>query len=619
MKTTAATSSRNVEQPTETRRWLRKPGKERFRAYRGGNGGTEERGDWSRLSSGESPAISTKIARAAAQAVRIDHETGQAWCGERQLELTPKTFAILRHFIEHPRRLITKEELFAAVWGDTVVSESALTSCIRDLRRALADVSRAPRYVETVHRRGFRFIGPVAPRMSTTPHRSGLKRPTTFVGRDGELARLRTMFETASSGRRQVVFVTGETGIGKTTLVEAFLSELGVGNSVRIARGQCVEQRYDARESFLPVLEALGRLAREPQGGTLVHTLRRYAPSWLAQLPALLTDEDLEAVQRRMQGTTCDRMLREVVDALDVASSEVPLVLVLEDLQWSDSATVDLLATLARRRDPARLLVLATYRPADVAARAHRLSPVKQELQLHGHCQEIALDFLSEAAVGDYLGVRFPSASFGPQFARCLHRNTSGNPLFLVNVVDHLIVGGHVRDVDGRWELSVPVDAIASDVPETLRHLVDEQIERLTPSDQAVLSAASVAGAEFSAALATVDGIDAHQAEQTCAMLARRGQFLRADGQAEWPDGTVAGRYVFIHTLFRKVLYSRVSVGDQVGLHLRIGARLELAHGQRAAEIAGELAMHFEQGRDFARARRYRKQATDIALRQAQA
>jgi predicted ATPase len=188
-----------------------------------------------------------------------------------------------------------------------------------------------------------------------------------------------------------------------------------------------------------------------------------------------------------------------------------------------------------------------------------------------------------------------------------------------VNVIDHLLARGYVRNVDGRWEPLVPVEAIASDVPDTLRQLVDEQIERLTPSDQAVLAAASVAGTEFSAALAAVDGIDADQAEQTCATLARRGQFLRSNGQAEWPDGTIAGRYAFIHPLHRKVLYARVSVGHQAGLHRWIGARLERAHGQRAAEIAAELAMHFEQGRDFARATHYRNQAAGSALQQAQA
>src|SRR5512134_3085958 len=94
--------------------------------------------------------------------LRIDAENECAWCGERRLRLTPRAFAVLRHLAEHRGRLVTKDDLLATVWRDTVVSDAALSSCIRDLRRVLVDSSDAPRYIETVHRRGFRFIGPVA-------------------------------------------------------------------------------------------------------------------------------------------------------------------------------------------------------------------------------------------------------------------------------------------------------------------------------------------------------------------------------------------------------------------------------------------------------------------------
>jgi predicted ATPase/DNA-binding winged helix-turn-helix (wHTH) protein len=556
-------------------------------------------------------------------AVRIEAENEWAWCGARRLPLTPRAFAVLRHLVEHRGRLITKEELLTAVWRDAIVSDAALASGIRDLRKALGDSSHAPRYIQTVHRRGFRFIGPVAPPTAVVSAAGSPARfaapshaPSTLVGREAELASLHARLVTALSGQRQLVFVTGEPGIGKTALVEMFLAEVGEANALRIGRGQCVEQ-YGAGEAYLPVLEALGRLGRAPGGEQLVQILTQHAPTWLEQLPGLLSDQDVEAVQRRAQGATRGRMLRELVEALDALTLDAPLVLLLEDLHWSDSATIDLLGMLARRREASRLLVLGTYRPADVAAAtAHPLNWVKHELQLHGHCDEIPLRFLSAAAVGQYLSRRFPGHGLPSEVALVLHRNTEGNPLFLVNTIDDLIDQGQLREVDGRWRLSGPAEDIASRAPETLWQLVEKQVERLTADEQAVLMAASVAGAEFSAAVAVAAGIDPQHGELRCEALARRGQFLRRVGIAEWPDGTAAGRYAFIHALYQQVLYGRVSIGERVRLHLQTAERLERGYGERAGEIAGELAVHFEHGRALERAARYRRQAGEHALRQ---
>jgi DNA-binding winged helix-turn-helix (wHTH) protein/predicted ATPase len=553
--------------------------------------------------------------------IRIEAENEWAWCGDRRLELMPKAFAVLRHLVDHAGRLITKQELLETVWSDAAVSEAALSSCIRDLRKALGDSPQAPRYIETVHRRGFRFIGPVArgaepaavARAAAAPNEPAPS--PTLVAREGELARLHELFGRATKGRRQLVFVTGEPGIGKTALVEAFLAQHAAAGPVRIGRGQCVEQ-YGAGEAYLPVLEAIGSLGRRAGGEEIVRVLKQHAPTWLAQLPALVVDPDLDTVQRRAVGATRERMLRELVDCLDALTVESPLVLVLEDLHWSDSATIDLLAMLARRREVSRLLVLGTYRPADVAVSDHPLKAAKRELELHAQCEEIALEFLGVDDVTEYLVRRFAQRQWPAELARMLHRKTDGNPLFLVNTVDDLVARAHLREADGRWVLATAVKDLAMDAPETLWQMVEQQVDRLAPEEQALLAIASAAGAEFSAAIATVDGIDGPEAERRFESLARRGQFVRPAGVAEWPDGTVAARYAFIHALYQHVLYARVPAGRRVGLHLRIGERLERAHGPRTGEIAGELAMHFAEGRDPSRAADYHLRAGETALRQ---
>src|SRR5262249_35129774 len=153
-------------------------------------------------------------------------------------------------------------------------------------------------------------------------------------------------------------FVTGEPGIGKTALIDAFLAGLAgspgdpngsaanrVTASAWIARGQCVEQ-YGAGEPYLPILEALGRLCREAGREQHLALLDRYAPTWLVQMPTVLDAGALEALQRKVAGATRERMLREMGDALEALAAEQPLVLWLEDLHWSDVSTLELLAML---------------------------------------------------------------------------------------------------------------------------------------------------------------------------------------------------------------------------------------------------------------------------------
>lgn len=554
--------------------------------------------------------------------VRIEADDERAWCGDRLLDLPPKTFAVLRHLLAHAGRLVTKSDLLDAVWGDTIVSEASLSSAIRDLRRALDDSSRAPRYIATVHRRGFRFVGPVAvsedapvAASAADPARRDPAPPRTLVGRACELDALDAALASALGGRRQVVFVTGEAGIGKTTLVDAFLARAASRSPLQIVRGQCVEQ-YGAGEPWLPLLDALGRVARGRDGARVVRVLRRFAPTWLAQLPALLDDAELEALQRRAHGTTRERMLRELVDALEAMAAETALVVVLEDLHWSDSATIDLLAMAARRADAARLLIVGTFRPADVAASGHPLEAVKQELAAHGLCVDVAPGLLDDDAVAAYLAERLGTTTPPDGLVRLLREASGGNPLFLVNVVDDLAVQGRLREhADGTWSLAVAIDEVRAGVPVTLKQILDKQIARLADEERAVLAVCAVAGAEFSAAVSVADGIDARAGERACDALARRGQFLCATGAAEWPDGTIAGRFAFVHAAYRNALYARVPIGHRVGLHLRIGALLERAYGARASEIAGELAMHFAYGRDFVRAAHWHRVAAEAALR----
>jgi class 3 adenylate cyclase/predicted ATPase len=438
-----------------------------------------------------------------------------------------------------------------------------------------------------------------------------------LVGRETDLARLQQGLEKALSGERQVLFLTGEPGIGKTTVVEAFLAQhsRSLIPSFLIAQGQCVEH-YGAGEAYLPVLEALGRLGREPGHHQVIAILAQYAPTWLAQLPALANLSEREDLQRTLMGATRERMLRELTDALEALATHHPVVIVLEDLHWSDHSTVELVAYLAQRRGPARLLLIGTYRPVDIQTSAHPLKGVVQELQARGRCEELRLEVLRKTEVGTYIQERFGDSSLPTTLAGLIHQRTGGNPLFMVNMIEHFLHEGVIAEADGRWRVCQDVSTAEVGVPDNLRRLIEKQLERLDVEEQRVLAVGSVAGMEFAVAtVAAALAQEIEEVEKQCAGLAAKGQFIRAVGVEEWPDGTIAGRYSFIHALYQNVVYERVAAVRRIGLHRRIGERKEAAYGQRTAEIASELAVHFAKGRDQRRAVHYLEQAGRNAIR----
>lgn len=436
-----------------------------------------------------------------------------------------------------------------------------------------------------------------------------------LVGREVELERLATLLAEARGGSRQAVFVSGPPGIGKTTLLDAFLARVRRDGDARIGQGQAVEH-YGAGEPYLPLLEALGRLGAGPDGRMLVDLLRRHAPTWLAQLPALVDPSEHEALARRSQGSTRERMLRELADLIEAATRDRPLVLVLEDLHWSDHSTIEAISYVAQRRAPARLLLVGTLRPAEVAASEHPLRAVLQELRARRRSADMKLEVLTRDDVASYLTARLGVERVDSEIVAVLHRRTEGHPLFLVNVVDFALREGLIEVVEGRAELRAGREALSSSIPEGLLPMIERHIEALTPDEQQVLETAAVVGAEFStAAVASALGSDLEVIDDRCEALAWRGQFLRAAGMEEWPDGTLAGRYRFVHALYQNVLYQRVAEPRRVRLHRRIAERKAAAYGNQALDIAGELAAHFEAARDTRRALEHRVRAGDVAVR----
>jgi DNA-binding winged helix-turn-helix (wHTH) protein/predicted ATPase len=553
--------------------------------------------------------------------------------GGQPCKLEPQVFTVLAYLLEHRDHVVTKDELLDHVWPEQFVSEVTLHHRLMAARKAIGDSGRAQRCIKTLHGRGYHFIAEVTVKGSATeaaetaarlPSTSGITSPMAFtfaslpgllVAREAELAQLHQALSHALRGERQVVFITGEAGMGKTALVDAFVAQVAPTTPGWMARGQCIEQ-YGAGEAYLPLLEALGQLGRRPDGTVLVRLLRQQAPSWLSQMPALLSTAEDDALQQRNgRAPRPERMLRELAEAVETLTAEHLFMLVLEDVHWSDTATIDWLAFVARRRESARLLILATYRPADDLARQHPVQRVMQELQRQGQGIEVALPDLPEAGVAAYLAQRFEGARFPGGFARVLHQRTNGNPFFIVTLVDDLVRQGILVQQPSGWTLLEDPETVAVGVPESARHLIEQQFEQLSPQEQEFLEAASIVGTEFSAAAVAAEvncGIE--EVEVCCDALTRHGQCIRPSGVADWPDKTISARYRFRHALYQEVLYERVAASRRARWHRHVGDRLETGYGVQAREIAAELAMHFVRGRDVPRAVHYLQVAGEQAV-----
>jgi len=557
----------------------------------------------------------------------LDHANQCLWKGSQAFKLRPKAFSVLDYLLGRPGQLVTKEELLNAVWPGTFVGEAVLKVTIRQIRTALGDDSTSPRFIETAHRRGYRFIGtisksahqpakgpglpnrkaaPVSPSRLTDTH-------TKVVGRDAALARMRSSIAKMIGRERQILFVTGEAGIGKTALVDTFIQSVVPDRRIRVVRGQCLEQ-YGTSEAYLPVLEAIGRLCHEhPE---VVDVLRAHAPMWVLQLPSLVSASDRELLSRQVFGATRERMLREMGEALEVLTADMPLVLILEDLHWSDYSTLDLISYLARQRHPAQLMLIGTYRPVELIVTGHPLKAVKRELLARQQCEELPLEYLTSDAVSQYLSVRFPDNQFPPGLAVLIHERTEGNPLFMLNAVDYLLADGSIASEQGRWQLIAGIDTVDVGVPDSIKQMIHKQIDHLHAVEQRTLEVASVAGVEFSIrVLAAGLGEDHSAVEARCHELARQRQFIQDCGAQTTPDGETVLRYGFIHALYQNVLYERISSSRRVQLHRRVGEQAEAFHGDRASEIAAELAMHFERGAHFRQAAKYLQYAANNETR----
>ncbi|HEY0760546.1 MAG TPA: AAA family ATPase [Acidisarcina sp.] len=628
-------------------------------------------------------------------ACRLDIPNQSLWRDGSLIGIPPKPYAVLRYLVEHPGRLVTHDELMEALWPETYVQPQVLRTYVLELRRLLGDDAAHPRYIATLPKRGYRLLPPVTEVHSAAGNGSGQDADldtseagataSELAGRDAELRKLQALMQRACAGERQIVFVTGEQGIGKTALIEAFCAEQRAG--ARVARGQSM-QRFSRKEPYYPLKEILSELCgAEGTDKTLrllcEKTLRLLAeppgagrqgsrPAGAAAASPAVASSGSASSGSASSGsasfgpavaTAVEAAPEEVLqstggicEALEQIAEETPLLLAFEDLHWADEATLDLISALARRRHPARLMVVATCRPEaaeaepiEVRPHYHRL--LRHDLARRGLGTVIALEPLSRPAVAEYVeremrrrqpaaaksdkpvsaaagkrrasrrsggkplsaGVRAelaadeknagaiaaddgPHAAMAPDgLSSFLHQHSGGNPLFLTAIVDHLVGRRVLLASDSGWSLRTPVAELEVEVPENLREMIELDLEALSAEDQRLLEAGSVIGCVFAVwGAAAVLRVDAGELEEQYEGLTRRVHFLTSAGHDELPDGTRSTSYVFAHGFYRDVLYHRQPEVRRSHGHERLAEALGVIFAADPDGVAAEIASHYE-------------------------
>lgn len=546
---------------------------------------------------------------------RLDTVEQCLWHKGTQMALPPKQFAVLRYLVEHPGRLISHDELLDALWPETYVQPQVLRTYVLELRKILGDDARHPRFIQSLPKRGYRFIAPVNVEsgvhdssVATQPACVGVARATGIAGRAEELKTLQSHFDALAQEKRQIVFVTGETGIGKSALLDAFCRGVECMLGVAVVRGQCV-QGFADREVYYPIMEALAELCAPPHAERIKPLLARKAPSWLAALEGQTPEGNT---------LTQERGMSELCSALETIAADTPLVLVIEDLHWADESTLNLIAALARRRAPTRLMLVATIGPHNGGP--VELKRVKHNLRVHELCAEIVLGPLRPAHVEVLLRGMLEQDDLPRELASFVHESSEGNPLFATAMVRHLQAKRFLirreQDSGAHWEARVPLREMEAGVPEELEQMIELEIEHLSPRARRVLEAGSLFSVAFPAwAVAAAMEEDVSSIEEACDALARRHSLVTRAGQDELPDGTCSAFYVFSHGLYREVLYQRQTLTLRARSHLRIAEQLRALFAGSEASVAREIAWHYEAAGQRGQAIATLQQAARLAAR----
>ena len=448
-----------------------------------------------------------------------------------------------------------------------------------------------------------------------------------FVGRTEERARLATRIDNAVAGSGGVVFITGEAGAGKTALIEQVRAEARTRHpDLLVLHAACSEQ-YGTGEPYQPFVESLRHLLRDAgEEGSRWSHLRQLAaelaPTWLSAIPLagnLLAATLNTAVELRRLGSGAraaaseEALFFQYTEAMLAAASERAVLQVLDDLHWADGASVSLLAHIARRISGERLLLVGTYRAADVDATRHPIREARLELHRYGLAEDMALSPLDRNALRE-LAVSVLGGPPTRDLLEWVESRAGANPLYFRELLGWCVSQGITSARDGQWNLERVPEAL--EVPPSAEAAIERRLQRLDPDTYRTLEYASVQGDDFSSTV-LAKHIDADElaVEEQLDTIARTHRLVEYVGTNDLPDGDITSVYRFGHSLIQAVLHGHLQGKRRILVHRRMVEILEGLYGDESNRVAHRLAVHCDEGRLPERAFRFALAGADSASR----
>jgi predicted ATPase/DNA-binding winged helix-turn-helix (wHTH) protein len=533
---------------------------------------------------------------------RLDPTNECLWRGNKEIRLHPKAFVLLRYLVDRRGQMVTKESLLETLWPAVNVTEAVLSVYVAEIRKALGEDPKKPTFIETLHRRGYRFIAPV-----TITHRPGTSQSAAgseasikpiileaatavgaepIVGREKDLSFLLEKLEAVLHGTGSVVFTTGPAGIGKTRLVRELRH-----HAVRCGF-QWFGGKYEkaGNHPYSVWVDMLKGYLQQRDAASLRILMGPYVTELAGIVPEVMPRVNgTSKVAPQDSGIERSRLLEAWTHLFVQISREAPLVLFLDDVQWAGS--LELLHHLATNIGNQRVLALVAYRDEELKMNP---SPWKTVLAMNRErlFHPLPLDPLDQKEVAQLISQKVEK-TIAPNLVDVLYQRTRGNPFFVEEVLRLLQERKVIVDTKAGVDLR---ESASLEMPESVKTVITERVERLGKNAVELLRMASVIGREFP--LRVLEEFAGEQEEELIGVMDR----CEGYGLVHSISGLAEEKYAFTHDLLQEALYETIGPARRRRYHLRIAQVIEKLYASRLEDWYEALAYHFRESNNLEKA-----------------